>query len=164
MNFSPSITSTDRILVVDDVADNSFLLQMLLEDEGYQVEVADSGAAALAKIESAPPKLVLLDVMMPGMNGYEVAQQIRENIELPFIPIVMVTGHDQPTVSKSVQVEGFLRKPIEFDELLSQVHAVLERARKKTVERVWGLTALTVRLCDLDNGLSETDRLTVANR
>ena len=76
MNFSPSITSTNRILVVDDVADNSFLLQMLLEDEGYQVEVADSGAAALAKIESAPPKLVLLDVMMPGMNGYEVAQQI----------------------------------------------------------------------------------------
>ncbi|MBC7825411.1 MAG: response regulator [Candidatus Parcubacteria bacterium] len=136
MNFSPSITSTDRILVVDDVADNSFLLQMLLEDEGYQVEVADSGAAALAKIESAPPKLVLLDVMMPGMNGYEVAQQIRENIELPFIPIVMVTGHDQPTVSKNVQVEGFLRKPIEFDELLSQVHAILERARKKTVERV----------------------------
>ncbi len=125
MNFSPSITSTDRILVVDDVADNSFLLQMLLEDEGYQVEVADSGAAALAKIESAPPKLVLLDVMMPGMNGYEVAQQIRENIELPFIPIVMVTGHDQLTVSKNVQVEGFLRKPIEFDELLAQVHTIL---------------------------------------
>lgn len=136
MNFSPSITSTDRILVVDDVADNSFLLQMLLEDEGYQVEVADSGAAALAKIESAPPKLVLLDVMMPGMNGYEVAQQIRENIELPFIPIVMVTGHDQPTVSKSVQVEGFLRKLIEFDELLSQVRTILERTQKKTAERV----------------------------
>jgi CheY-like chemotaxis protein len=137
MNCSPSTPSTtDRILVVDDVADNSFLLQVLLEDEGYQVEVADSGSAALAKIESAPPKLVLLDMMMPGMNGYEVAQQIRENIELPFIPIVMVTGHDQLTVSKNVQVEGFLRKPIEFDELLSQVRTILERTQKKTAERV----------------------------
>jgi len=137
MNCSPSTPSTtDRILVVDDVADNSFLLQVLLEDEGYQVEVADSGSAALAKIESAPPKLVLLDVMMPGMNGYEVAQQIRENIELPFIPIVMVTGHDQLTVSKNVQVEGFLRKPIEFDELLSQVRTILELTQKKTAEQV----------------------------
>jgi len=137
MNCSPSTPSTtDRILVVDDVADNSFLLQVLLEDEGYQVEVADSGSAALAKIESAPPKLVLLDVMMPGMNGYEVAQQIRENIELPFIPIVMVTGHDQLTVSKNVQVERFLRKPIEFDELLSQVRTILELTQKKTAEQV----------------------------
>ncbi len=128
MNFSPSTTATtDRILVVDDVADNSFLLQVLLEDEGYQVEVADSGSDALAKIESDPPKLVLLDVMMPGMNGYEVAQHIRENVELPFIPIVMVTGHDHLSASRNVQVEGFLKKPIEFDELLSQVHAILKR-------------------------------------
>lgn len=141
MNYSPTVaSSTDRILVVDDVADNSFLLQVLLEDEGYQVEIADSGSAALAKIESAPPKLVLLDVMMPGMNGYEVAQQIRENLELPFIPIVMVTGHDQLVVSKDVQVEGFLKKPIEFDELLSQVHALLKHEQKKTADQVWTST------------------------
>lgn len=126
MNSLLSATSLhSHILVVDDVADNSFLLQVLLEDEGYQVEVADSGAAALAKIELAPPQLVLLDVMMPGMNGYEVAQQIRENVGLPFIPIVMVTGHDQLTLSEDLQVDGFLRKPIEFDDLLSQVHAIL---------------------------------------
>ncbi len=128
MNSLLSSTSIpNHILVVDDVADNSFLLQVLLEDEGYQVEVGDSGSAALAKIELAPPQLVLLDVMMPGMNGYEVAQQIRENIDLPFIPIVMVTGHDQLTLSEDLQVDGFLKKPIEFDELLSQVHAILER-------------------------------------
>lgn len=127
MNSLLSSTSIpNHILVVDDVADNSFLLQVLLEDEGYQVEVADSGSAALAKIELAPPQLVLLDVMMPGMNGYEVVQQIRENIDLPFIPIVMVTGHDQVTLSKDLQVDGFLKKPIEFDELLSQVHAILD--------------------------------------
>ena len=84
----------DRILVVDDVADNSFLLQTFLELEGYQVEVADSGYLALEKIETAPPDLVLLDVMMPGMNGYEVVKHIRENQQLPFIPILLVTGYD----------------------------------------------------------------------
>ena len=123
----PSALPSAHILVVDDVADNYFLLQVLLEDEGYEVEVADSGSTALAKIELAPPKLVLLDVMMPGMNGYEVAKQIRANVNLPFIPIVMVTGHDQLALSKDVQVDGFLKKPIEFDELLSKVHAILER-------------------------------------
>jgi CheY-like chemotaxis protein len=125
---SPLLSVADRILVVDDIADNSFLLQMLLEHEGYQVEVADSGYAALAKIESAPPNLVLLDVMMPGMNGYEVAEQIRQNQQLPFIPIVMVTGHDQFSVDQNsrLKVEGFLRKPVEFNDLLSQVHALLQ--------------------------------------
>ncbi len=127
MNSLLSATSvSDHILVVDDVADNSFLLQVLLEDEGYQVEVANSGSAALARIELSPPQLVLLDMMMPGMNGYEVVQQIRENVDLPFIPIVMVTGRDEITISKDLQVDGFLRKPIEFDELLSQVHAILD--------------------------------------
>ena len=127
MNSLLSATSiSDHILVVDDVADNSFLLQVLLEDEGYQVEVANSGSAALARIELSPPQLVLLDMMMPGMNGYEVVQQIRENVDLPFIPIVMVTGYDEITISKDLQVDGFLRKPIEFDELLSQVHAILD--------------------------------------
>ncbi len=123
----PDTSKPDHILVVDDVADNSFLLQVLLEDEGYQVEVADSGSDALAKIELDPPKLVLLDVMMPGMNGYEVAQQIRENVDLPFIPIVMVTGHDQLSISEEMQVDGFLRKPIEFDQLLSKIHSILQR-------------------------------------
>ncbi|MBF1999197.1 MAG: response regulator [Synechococcales cyanobacterium C42_A2020_086] len=117
----------DRILVVDDIADNSFLLQTLLEAEGYQVEIADSGAAALAKVEANPPDLILLDVMMPGMNGYEVTRRIRENPRLPFIPIVLVTGHMQATASEGFEVgaDGFIRKPIDFDELLSRIQSIL---------------------------------------
>ncbi len=65
MPSSPS----KRILVVDDTADNLFLIQMVLQTEEYEVEVADSGQAALAKIEAEPFDLVLLDVVMPGMNG-----------------------------------------------------------------------------------------------
>lgn len=117
----------DRILVVDDIPDNSFLLQTILEAEGYEVEIADSGCAALAKIESDPPDLVLLDVMMPGMNGYEVTRRIRQNLNLPFIPIVLVTGHNRPTAAEGFEVgaDGFIRKPIDFEELLTQVRTIL---------------------------------------
>ncbi|QYO68712.1 response regulator [Leptolyngbya sp. 7M] len=73
---------TDRILVVDDIADNLLLLQAILESEGYQVELADSGPAALDRIKTAPPDLVLLDVMMPDMNGFEVTQRVRQVAQL----------------------------------------------------------------------------------
>ena len=86
-------SQTDCILVVDDLSDNSFLLQTVLENEGYQVEVANSGQAALDRIAEHPPELVLLDVMMPEMNGFEVTRQIRKNTHLPFIPILLVTGY-----------------------------------------------------------------------
>ncbi|KAM3100122.1 response regulator [Phormidesmis sp. 146-12] len=117
----------DRILVVDDVADNSFLLQTLLELEGYQVEVADSGYSALEKIELEPPDLVLLDVMMPGMNGYEVAKHIRKNQQLPFIPILLVTGYDSNSLPQvdEVSVNGLIHKPVVFDELLTRVQTIL---------------------------------------
>lgn len=119
--------TTDRILVVDDIPDNSFLLKVLLEEEGYQVEVADSGQAALAKIAEEPPDLVLLDVMMPDMSGFEVTRQIRQNSRLPFIPILLITAYDQPKAAEGFEVgaDGFLRKPIESEELLDRVHSIL---------------------------------------
>lgn len=116
----------DRILVVDDVADNSFLLQMLLESEGYTVEVVESGQEALEKIAVAPPALVLLDVMMPDMNGFEVTRRIRQAVDLPFIPIVLVSGYDQIDISQlNIEANGFIRKPIQFEEVLEQVRSQL---------------------------------------
>jgi len=129
MNISSSLINAamDRILVVDDIPDNTFLLQTLLESEGYEVDVVDSGPAALEKIEAEPPDLVLLDVMMPDMNGYEVTQRIRRNPDLPFIPVVLVTGHDQPNAADGFDVgaDGFIRKPVDFNQLLNQVRAIL---------------------------------------
>ncbi|MBW4541422.1 MAG: response regulator [Myxacorys chilensis ATA2-1-KO14] len=118
-----------RILVVDDVADNSFLLQTLLECEGYQVDVADSGWEALVKMESAPPDLVLLDIMMPGMSGYEVAHRIRQNHQLDSVPILFVTGYDSPAaaINDPVQFTGVIRKPVEVDSLVMQVQAALDQ-------------------------------------
>ncbi|PSB21185.1 response regulator [Phormidesmis priestleyi ULC007] len=127
MNYWSSQRRNPCVLVVDDVIDNSYLLQVLLEGEGYQVEIADSGRAAIAKISASPPDLVLLDVMMPEMNGFEVAQQIRQNQKLSSLPIVLVTGHDslQPSALETVKVNGLIRKPIDFEEVLTKVESVL---------------------------------------
>ncbi|HTL90500.1 MAG TPA: hybrid sensor histidine kinase/response regulator [Leptolyngbya sp.] len=129
MNHSPFIQSrtVDRILVVDDTPDNCLLIQAILQDEGYQVELADSGKAALRIIEQSPPDLVLLDVMMPGMDGYEVTRRIRANAALPFMPILLTTAYDQPSVAQGLDTgaDDFIRKPVHFDELLARVRALL---------------------------------------
>lgn len=120
--------SNYRILIVDDIVDNLFLLQMLLEAEGYEVEVADNGRLAVAKVEAAPPDLILLDIMMPDMNGYEVTQQIRQHQELLDIPILLVTAHEQLDALEGFNLgaNDFIQKPIEFDDLLARVKAFLQ--------------------------------------
>lgn len=128
MTYSPfAHTKRDRLLVVDDLPDNSFLIQAILEEEGYQIEVEDNGPAALARIEASPPDLVLLDVMMPGMDGYEVTRRVRRNQNLPFIPILLITAYDQPSVVKGLDVgaDDFIRKPVEVEELLARVRSLL---------------------------------------
>ncbi|MBN8563881.1 MAG: hybrid sensor histidine kinase/response regulator [Leptolyngbya sp. UWPOB_LEPTO1] len=129
MNHTPfSRTRTiDRILVVDDTLDNCLLIQAILQDEGYQVELADSGKEALRIIEQSPPDLILLDVMMPEMDGYEVTRRIRANAALPFIPILLTTAYDQPSVAQGLDTgaDDFIRKPVHFDELLARVRALL---------------------------------------
>ncbi len=121
-------TEVDRILVVDDLPDNYFLLQTVLESEGYVVEVADSGRAALESIASHPPDLILLDVMMPGMNGFEVTRRLRQNPSIPFIPIFLVTGYSEPAPADGfgVGADGFIRKPIDFDDLLNKIRTILQ--------------------------------------
>jgi CheY-like chemotaxis protein len=116
-----------RILVVDDLADNLFLLQAVLQAEGYQVELANSGCAALAHIEAAPPDLILLDLMMPEMNGLEVTQQIRQNLNLPYIPILLVTAYEEANAAEGLNygANDFIRKPIDFDELLARIKSFL---------------------------------------
>jgi two-component system, sensor histidine kinase and response regulator len=123
----PQNPTTDRILVVDDSPDNVLLVKTILEEEGYDIIQADSGYAALAQIDQLPPDLVLLDIMMPGMDGYEVTRRIRDNKALPFIPILLITAHDQPSVVEGLDLgaDDFIRKPVELDELLARVRSLL---------------------------------------
>ena len=116
-----------RLLAVDDVPDNLFLLQTILEMEGFTVDVATSGSTALNKIKAAPPDLILLDVMMPDMNGYEVTQQIRQDESLPSIPILLITAHDEASALRGIALgaNDFIHKPIDFDELLTRIRTYL---------------------------------------
>lgn len=118
-----SNSCAEYILVVDDMADNCFLLKAILEAEGYAVEVANNGKTALAQAEALPPTLMLLDVMMPDMNGYEVTQRIRQSNKLSDLPVVLITAHDQESaiMGKAAGATGFIRKPFDFDELIRQV-------------------------------------------
>lgn len=113
-----------HILVVDDIADNVFLLQTLLEAEGYSVDTASSGWTALRKIKDNRPDIVLLDIMMPDMSGYEVTQRIRQNQSLSNTPIVLVTAYSDITVSEGLAMgaNDFIRKPIDADQLLESVN------------------------------------------
>jgi two-component system sensor histidine kinase/response regulator len=119
------VTSCQKsyILVVDDVPDNILLLQTILELEGYTVDTALSGKSALAKIQVLPPALVLLDIMMPDINGLEVVKHIRQNQNLPFIPIVLVSANNEISRDQGFEVgaDDFISKPFDSDELLEKV-------------------------------------------
>jgi len=117
-----------RILVVDDVPQNVKLLEQLLTLSDYEVITASSGAEGLAKVVSGKPDLVLLDVVMPQMSGYEVCRAIRANPATQLLPVVMVTALD-PGEERVKGIEAgaddFLSKPINQPELLARVKSLL---------------------------------------
>ncbi|MBD2677770.1 MULTISPECIES: hybrid sensor histidine kinase/response regulator [Nostoc] len=118
----------DRILAVDDTRDNLILVQTILESEGYEVDLASDGITALRKIEQSAPDLILLDVMMPGIDGYEVTRRIRNNREITsYIPILLITAFHESSVVEGLDAgaDDFIRKPFDTDELLARVRSLL---------------------------------------
>jgi adenylate cyclase len=117
-----------RILVVDDVPDNVDILQMRLESQGYEVVTAGDGVEALEKIRALLPDLVLLDVMMPKMDGIETVKRLKADGSLPFIPVILVTAKaDATDVIAGLESGGddYLTKPVDHAALSARVRAML---------------------------------------
>jgi len=150
-----------RILIVDDHEDNVELLRARLESWGYATESAMDGEQALQKVEAAPPDLILLDVMMPHIDGMEVARRVKSNTKLPFIPIIMQTALD--TTEDKVEgleagADDYITKPIEFPELKARLRSMLriKRLQEELEERERQLLEANERL----RYMSQTDGLT----
>jgi two-component system alkaline phosphatase synthesis response regulator PhoP len=115
-----------KILVVDDDRDDLKMISMILEPEGYEVVTAENGVEALQKVESEDPDLILLDVMMPELDGFAACDRLKSSPESRGIPVILLTGvAKQITKSRfpidgvlRAQAEEYLEKPVEPEELL----------------------------------------------
>ena len=117
-----------RILYVDDDIELTRLVQDCLEDEGYEVLIANDGEEGLSAVITEKPDMVILDVMMPQLNGWEIAKYMRERDEFSGVPILMLTGIG-PALNEMTAplygANGHLDKPFELDDLITKVEALV---------------------------------------
>jgi class 3 adenylate cyclase/CheY-like chemotaxis protein len=132
-----TVNGPGRILVVDDTVANCRLLTAVLAAKGYEVFSANSGAEGLELVASKHPDLILLDIYMPEMDGYEVCRRLREDPATSFLPIVMVTsaGNEERVPALDAGADDFVAKPFDTPELLARVRSLLRiKAYRDTVE------------------------------
>ena len=128
-----------RILIADDNQPNAELLEAHLDGTGYETRIAANGEDTLRAAREWAPDVILLDVMMPKLSGFEVCQRLRTDLATRPVGVLMVTALDQPTdVEKGVDAgtDDFLTKPINKTELLLRVRSVLKsRLKQRDLER-----------------------------
>lgn len=125
---------TEKILIVDDDIDSLKLIGLMLQRQGYEIAAANSGGQALQKASAEPPDLIILDIMMPDMDGYEVCRRLRLNSSTQGIPIIMFTAKtlvDDKVAGFEAGADDYLTKPTHPAELASRVKAVLVRSAAK---------------------------------
>ncbi len=124
MNQSP--VEKGNILIVDDQLDNLRVLSTILTEQGYQVRKALNGQMALMACQTLPPDLILLDINMPDINGYEVCQRLKANTVTSSIPVIFISVLDDVIDKvKGINVGGvdYITKPFQFDEVVARVHS-----------------------------------------
>jgi len=172
---------SEMVLIVDDNVESVTLIGLMLERKGFQITAALSGKEALAKAASEKPAVIILDVMMPDMDGFEVCRQLRTNPETAGIPVLMLTAktHVKDKVAGfQAGANDYMVKPIHPDELASRVTAVIQRAAHASagteatraqvvgllgVKGGVGMTTLAINLAaTLAAGLAQGKRIIVA--
>jgi DNA-binding response OmpR family regulator/DNA-binding CsgD family transcriptional regulator len=147
--------NSDVVLIVDDVPDNLAVLHDALDESGYTVLVATHGEAALARAVQVLPDIVLLDAMMPGMDGFEVARRLKANPKTAHIPIIFMTGLTETEYLVAALEAGgvdYVTKPIKPKEVMARMQVHLQGAREKRQARsaldAFGYASITVRVSD----------------
>lgn len=165
-----------RVLIVEDEPDIRDLLAFHLEREGYQVSKSRTGADALRRMRASPPDLVLLDLMLPEMNGLEVCRRLRQDPATTALPIIMLTAKGEEVdrvLGLELGADDYIVKPFSPKEVVARVRAVLRRSRaatgaapiaigkvvidvaRHTVRAAGALVALTPKEFDLFRALAE---------
>ena len=120
-----------QILIVDDSPTEAHVLKGMLEKNGYQIEIAESGIEGIERAKAFKPDLVLMDVVMPGLNGFQATRQLTKDPNTSAIPVIIVTTKDQETDRVWGLRQGardFLTKPVSEQKLMEKINAVLTAA------------------------------------
>src|SRR5258706_15628445 len=151
---------TARVLVVDDILSNVKLLEAKLAAEYFEVITACNGEQALARVAAELPDIVLLDVMMPGMDGFEVCRRIKGNARTAHIPVVMVTALDQPSdrvTGLEAGADDFLTKPVDDTALFARVRSLVRLKMMTDELRMREETGQKMGLSDAGETMLEPD-------
>ncbi len=164
VNFDGMAIDLRNVLVVDDMESNCLLLGRRLEILGYSVSCVDSGPATLAYVEHTIPDIILLDFLMPQMNGVEVLRELRAAEATRDVPVIMVTGRAESEATVEALEAGaddYVLKPIDFDVLRARIDIQLaKRARAENLKRANAalderVTLRSMALADLEGELKE---------
>jgi DNA-binding response OmpR family regulator len=119
---------SSTILIVEDEITTLKLIKIVLQREGYHIATATSGSEGLRKVEEISPDLVILDILLPGMDGFQVCQYLRKNPQTENLPVIMFSSLDRPVDQRHAYLAGsddYLIKPVRMTDLLDKVRAAL---------------------------------------
>lgn len=148
-----------RILVVEDDFDIQELLQNFLQETGYEVDIAGDGVEALSIFIDGKYDLILLDIMLPKIDGYGVCELIRKQSDVPIIMLTALSGEEDQIKGLDLQVDDYITKPFSMPVLLRKIAAVLRRSNRKA-EESYQVIAYSNLLLNCDNYTATVDGVT----